>query len=98
MKITEVVGMIEDDFSKLKELGLSEKDFDFEATRACTAGSVGVISEQNSRVTVTLKELGISVGYEGYKSQLKNKEVALNLMYSLLKEVFGDPSIVEMKK
>ncbi len=87
--------MVKYDFSKFKEMGFSEKDFIFEVSRISGIDSIGIESNQNRRVTVILEDLGVSVGYEGYTSQLKNKEVALNLMYSLLKEIFRNPNSIK---
>ena len=61
-------------FQNLKKWDLAEKDFIFEVSRISGIDSIGIESNQNRRVTVILEDLGVSVGYEGYTSQLKNKE------------------------
>lgn len=77
------------DYSKFEKFGVTELDFKFDIKRAWSCGNAN-FENCNGGVFVTLKNYGLSVGCSTEKSQFKNKNKALDLMYILLEEEFKD--------
>ena len=72
------------DFSKFKEFNVEERDFQYKAQRAGGIGNLEKDEFYIGKVEVILDKYNLSVSCFKTKSQLKNKNLALDMMYLLL--------------
>lgn len=72
------------DFSKFKKFGLEEKDFKYSFKRISSCGSPELINDNNNKVEVIVEKLNLSISCFKTRSQLKNKDIALDMIYILL--------------
>ena len=70
------------DFSKFKKFGLTERDFKYNFKRINSCGSPEIIND--NKVEVIVEKFNLSISCFKTKSQLKNKDIALDMIYILL--------------